>query len=193
MHFRILQWFSILLWARTLQQEACGLQNWPISTLCHKWGMHEQSACGHLSVFRSKSPSARLSLVRGRTRGLPLCTYAQICTGSLINTASLSLCHSTPWREASIDRQQSFNWSIVSFCASPFFCVHLSLSLSLSLRVPTSYQLCSCLWCWSWSTSDLGHTAWNHQSYAPSHLVVFPVIYMENWCALEAELKMGKL
>ena len=60
------------------------------------------------------------------------------------------LCHSTPRREASIDRQHSFAWSIVSFSTSLF------LSQCLAPHTSCTHLSCLfCLWSSSWITYHL--------------------------------------
>lgn len=60
------------------------------------------------------------------------------------------LCHSTFRREASIDRQHSFAWSIVSFSTSLF------LSQSLAPHTSRTHLSClCCLWSSSWITYHL--------------------------------------
>lgn len=114
---------------------------WVFPRIQHAWVVCTQAS----GAFRSKSPSVRLS------PRVQICTQAHVPAvpfarrASLINIAFPILCHSTPVREAHIDRQSSFAWSIASFSAPLSFWQCPSLQPSRSASVfPQSSSRKSC-------------------------------------------------
>lgn len=95
--------------------ELCYL--WVYTRTQHAWVLGAQGA------FRFKSPSVWLpSHVQTYTQAhVPNFLFAR--RHSLINIAFSILCHSTPVREACIDRQSSLAWSIASFYVPLFLAV----------------------------------------------------------------------
>lgn len=92
---------------------------WVYTQTQHAWVVGTQAQ----GAFRSKSPSVWLpSHVQTYTQAhVPNVPFAR--RHSLINVAFPILCHSTPVREARIDRQSSLAWSIASFYVPLFLAV----------------------------------------------------------------------